>query len=203
VALVARRAAKLTEVAAACKAAAEAAGKNVETLEIPKDLASPNAGEEIVKEVVDKFGRLDVVVNSAASFWPAPLLETTTEGFLSMMVHTNDYELCVHFRLKNVNVTASFVLSKAAIPHLRKTGGNMVFILSDSAHQPCSGLTAYCTSKAAVHMMAKVMALEEAPNGVRINTVSPGVVMTDLVKDFVPHAKYNFKDIAFVQLMHL
>jgi len=119
VALVARRANKLTEVAAACKAAAEAAGKNVELLEIPKDIGQPNAGDEIIKSVIDKFGRLDVLVNSAASFWPALATETTLEGFQSMM---------------NVNVTANFVIYKAAIPFLRQTGGNIVYILSDSGN---------------------------------------------------------------------
>jgi len=50
-------------------------------------------------------------------------------------------------------------------------------------------LSAYCTSKAALLMLSKSLALEEAPHGVRVNTVSPGVVFTDLVKDYVPKAK--------------
>lgn len=86
-----------------------------------------------------------------------------------------DYDKCM-----NLNTRSAFILSQAVIPHLIKTKGNMVHISSVCGLRAFPGVIAYSMSKAAVDQMVRTCALELAAQGVRVNAVNPGVIVTEI-----------------------
>jgi len=84
--------------------------------------------------------------------------------------------------MMNVNVRAVFQLMQMATPHLIKTKGNIVNVSSVTGLRSFPGVLAYCVSKAAVDQLTRCAALELAPQGVRVNAVNPGVVVTEIHK---------------------
>ena len=78
----------------------------------------------------------------------------------------------------NVNVKAPYHLTKLAIPHLRKTKGNIVNVSSVNGIRSFAGVCAYNMSKSALDQLTKTVALEVAADGIRVNAVNPGVIIT-------------------------
>lgn len=129
------------------------------------DVASRDDVDAAVSETLSAWGRIDVVVNSAGLFPPAPALEITEDLW--------DHVI-------GVNATGTFVVSQACARAMRETGGGaIVNLASKSAFQPTAGFAHYAASKGAVVMITKAMALELAPLGIRVNAVAPGSVATD------------------------
>jgi meso-butanediol dehydrogenase/(S,S)-butanediol dehydrogenase/diacetyl reductase len=128
------------------------------------DLAAPEAPADLVARALDRFGRLDAVVNNAADQTPGGVATTDIETWNRLMA---------------VNVTAPFLLAKAALEALAQSRGAVVLLGSLVGNQPIPDRTAYCTSKAAVAGLGRVMACELGAYGIRVNTVAPGHVMTD------------------------
>ena len=120
---------------------------------------------ETVALAEDSFGgTLQVLVNNAGIGRPAPLTETTLE----------------HWRLlMNINVEGMFLGMKHAIPLMQRSGGGSIVNLSSTAGMKAyANMSAYCASKAAVKHLTKVAALEYAANGIRANSVHPGIIRT-------------------------
>ncbi|HKQ30774.1 MAG TPA: pteridine reductase [Burkholderiales bacterium] len=115
----------------------------------------------LVYETVERFGRLDVLVNNAARFYPTPL-GTATEAQWSDLVDTN--------------LKAPFFLAQAAAPHLKKTGGVIVSIADIYGERPLPEYPLYSITKAGLIMLTKSLARELGPE-VRVNAVSPGAVL--------------------------
>ncbi len=111
-----------------------------------------------------------MLVNNAGVYKSAPVAEMSNETFLYVM---------------NLNLTAPMVLSREAIPHLRKTKGNMIHISSVGGVMAGRGLGAYGTAKAGLIQLSRVISVEEAPFGVRSNIISPGAIATDMLKGLV------------------
>jgi NAD(P)-dependent dehydrogenase (short-subunit alcohol dehydrogenase family) len=84
--------------------------------------------------------------------------------------------------MMNVNLRAVFQLMQQAVPHLIKTKGNIVNVSSVTGLRSFPGVLAYCVSKAGVDQLTRCAALELAPQGVRVNAVNPGVVVTEIHK---------------------
>ena len=84
--------------------------------------------------------------------------------------------------MMNVNVRSVFYLMHLAIPFLKKTKGNIVNISSVNGLRTFSGVAAYCISKSALDQLTRVAALELAADGVRVNSVNPGVIKTEIHK---------------------
>jgi NAD(P)-dependent dehydrogenase (short-subunit alcohol dehydrogenase family) len=78
------------------------------------------------------------------------------------------------------NVRSLYLMTRAAAPLLKRQKGSVVNLSSVAATRPYAGLAAYCVSKAAVDMITRCAALDFAPDGVRVNAVNPGVVVTEL-----------------------
>jgi NAD(P)-dependent dehydrogenase (short-subunit alcohol dehydrogenase family) len=131
------------------------------------DVSQRESVEAMAAEVVEAWGRIDVVVNSAGLFPPSPVLET-------------DSELWDH--VMDVNATGTFNVSQICARYMRNTSGTgtIVNIASKSAFQPTKGFAHYAASKGAVVMITKAMALELAPE-IRVNAVAPGSVATEVV----------------------
>jgi glucose 1-dehydrogenase len=127
------------------------------------DLADEATPERVVRETVDGLGRLDLLVNNAGITVAKPALELTAEDFDAIF---------------SVDVKGAFLLSLAAAPELRKTGGSIVNVTSVHEHVPRPGFALYSSAKAALGMLTRSLALELAP-GIRVNAVAPGAIATE------------------------
>ena len=142
------------------------------TMLLQADLAAPDASEALVARTIERFGRLDGLVNNASTFFPTPIGATSH-------AHWD--------KLFDANARAPFFLSQAAAPHLRASRGAVVNITDLYAERPLRGHAAYCMSKAALQMMTKSLALELAPD-VRVNAVAPGAILW-------PESEVSHKDV--------
>jgi pteridine reductase len=115
----------------------------------------------LMYETVERFGRLDVLVNNAARFYPTPV-GSATEAQWSDLIDTN--------------LKAPFFLAQAAAPHLKKTGGVIVNIADIYGERPLPDYPLYSIAKAGLIMLTKSLARELGPE-VRVNAVSPGAVL--------------------------
>lgn len=129
------------------------------------DLSDPKVPVKLVADVVDKLGRIDVLVNNAGLSTAKPFLELTAA----------DFDLTF-----SVDVRASFLLAQAAAERMRdqKGGGSIVNITSVHEHIPRPNLSVYAAAKAALGMLSKGLALELAEFDIRVNSVAPGVIAT-------------------------
>lgn len=129
-------------------------------LAIQADLTDKDSATRIVSETIDRFGRLDVIVNNAGLISPS----------------TNDlFDGDSLGRMLNVNVLAAHALLVAALPHL-KAGASIVNISSVNAILPPAGAALFGASKAALNLWTKGMAKELGPRQIRVNAVAPGAV---------------------------
>uniref|UniRef100_A0A2A4J134 Ketoreductase domain-containing protein n=1 Tax=Heliothis virescens TaxID=7102 RepID=A0A2A4J134_HELVI len=161
VALVGRNDTRLQEVAKKC----EQYGAN--TLVIKADVSKDEQAKTVIQQTVDKFGKLDVLVNNAGILRYAPV---------------TDPKLLANFdEVMNTNLRPVIHLSSLAIPHLIASKGNIVNVSSVLAtFNKVPGTISYCMSKAAMDHFTRVAATELAPHGVRVNSINPGPVITDI-----------------------
>ena len=136
-------------------------------LTIRADLLHEDEAERAVQHAVAVFGGIDVLVNAAGHISSGTIENTSLQAWDDMM---------------NVNVRASFVLMQKAAPSLIARRGNIVNISSVTGLRAFSGVLAYCVSKAALDQLTRCAALELAAQGVRVNAVNPGVVVTQIHK---------------------
>jgi meso-butanediol dehydrogenase/(S,S)-butanediol dehydrogenase/diacetyl reductase len=130
------------------------------------DITSKTSCVDLVSSCIDRFGRLDLLVNNAGIYHPANA-ECTTDEIWS--------------RTMAINLNAPFYLSREAMPHLRETKGIILNIASDWGLVGGKEGVAYCASKGGVVLMTKAMALDHAHEGVRINAICPGDVETPML----------------------
>jgi NAD(P)-dependent dehydrogenase (short-subunit alcohol dehydrogenase family) len=122
------------------------------------DSADSSSAEQIVGKAIDLWGGLDVLVNNAGAGAILPLEKATEKQILDIF---------------SINVVASSLLAKAAIPHLKASKGAIVNVSSAIAHKPSAGLSHYGASKAALDYLTRAWAQELAPD-IRVNAVAPG-----------------------------
>ncbi|XP_047985934.1 uncharacterized oxidoreductase TM_0325-like [Leguminivora glycinivorella] len=163
-AILGRNVEKLRAVADACANAVASAGR---PLEIIADLATDEACERTAKEVLDHYGRLDVLINNAGIGARTDLART---------------DMAVFDLVFSTNVRGPYNLTRLLAPALIESKGNIVNISSMAATVVAVGSLPYSMSKAALDHFTKLIALELAPKGVRVNTVSPGVTVSDFVQ---------------------
>jgi NAD(P)-dependent dehydrogenase (short-subunit alcohol dehydrogenase family) len=145
--------------------AAEVKAEGAPCLPVAADVTDERDAEGAVSAAVEKFGRLDVLVN-AAGILASGTVETTT--------------LAAWDEMMGVNLRAVFHLMQLAAPHLSERRGNIVNVSSVTGLRAFPGVLAYCVSKAGVDQLTRCSALELAPKGVRVNAVNPGVVVTEV-----------------------
>jgi NAD(P)-dependent dehydrogenase (short-subunit alcohol dehydrogenase family) len=143
-------------------AAAHELGKEV--LVMRADVSDLAAMEEAIAATVKKFGNLDVLFANAGTGSFTPVGSTSFEVFDEIL---------------RVNVTSTFFLVQACLPYLNK-GASIIFNSSVQNVNGRPGLSAYAASKSAVRTMARVMASELSPHGIRINVGTPGSVDTPI-----------------------
>ena len=162
VAVLSRTAQQINAVAAEI----EAAGG--EALALVADVSQPDQMQNAAQNIMDKWGRLDIVVANAGinGVW-ASLAELTPEDWDTTM---------------DINLKGTFLTVKYAVPHMKSTGGAIVVVSSVNGTRMFSntGATAYACSKAAQVAFTKMTALELAPYRIRINAICPGWIESEI-----------------------
>ncbi|XP_052093594.1 3-oxoacyl-[acyl-carrier-protein] reductase FabG-like isoform X2 [Mytilus californianus] len=160
VVLAARNVENLEKVASLCKS--KGLSKN-DILVIPCDVTNDDNLKTLVDETVKKFGRIDVLINNAGKGNMGNVMATSAATLDDTM---------------NTNFKSSYNLSRLCVPHLIKTQGSIVNVSSTLGQRAAPDLSAYCIAKAALDMFTRLLALELAPQKVRVNAVNPGFIMT-------------------------
>jgi pteridine reductase len=128
---------------------------------IQADLHITNGLPALIEESLKAWGRLDVLVNNASSFYPTLIGKATEENWDDLI---------------GSNLKAPFFLSQAAAPHLKKTNGCIINIIDIHAERPLKTFSIYCMAKAGLAMMTKSLACELGPE-IRVNGVAPGAIL--------------------------
>ncbi|WP_194916141.1 SDR family NAD(P)-dependent oxidoreductase [Catenulispora rubra] len=144
------------------------AGPNL--LHVAGDLMDPEFPGELVERAVEAFGGLDILVNNAGG--PPPGVVLPRGPFLGGT--DTDWQAVFEF-----NLFAVMRLTRVALPHLVGRGGTIVNVSSSLARQPGTNNYEYAAAKAALSHVSKGLSEEFGPQGVRVNTVSPGVTRTN------------------------
>jgi NAD(P)-dependent dehydrogenase (short-subunit alcohol dehydrogenase family) len=136
------------------------------------DISSADDVDALVSAAMDRCGKVDVLVNNAAVFDEPPFFETDAETFRKTL---------------DINVTGTFLISQRVAREMAKVqSGAIVHISSIDALGADGPYSAYTATKAAVVSLARTMAIELAPFGIRTNCVAPGFVNTDMVHKITP-----------------
>ena len=153
-------------------AAAEAAvGLGPEHRGLACDVTDPEACRRAAAEVLAAFGQVDVLINNAGITQPVKILEITPPDLR---------------RILAVNLDGVLHLSQAFIPHMRERGRGSIACMSSVSAQRGGGIFGgphYAAAKAGVLGLAKAMARELGPDGIRVNCVTPGLIQTDITGD--------------------
>ena len=138
------------------------------------DVTSSKSIQNMIDTTIKTFGKLDILVNNAGYHLSKNVEETSEQ----------EWEFII-----NTNLRSTFLCSKYAIPHLRKTKGNIINISSmvGLVGQPNAG--AYSATKGGQIAMTKGMALDFAKDGIRVNVICPGWIQTPLVEDWFSQQK--------------
>lgn len=140
------------------------------TTHIASDLMDEVVCAEVVPQVIAQAGQLDILINNAGMM---------QEGTVEECTH-DDWHASLH-----LNLTVPFLLTKAAMPHLRATKGAIVNTGSIEGLGSNPRHPAYCAAKAGLHGLTRAVAVDHGPDGVRCNAVAPGWIDTPLNVDFI------------------
>jgi 3-oxoacyl-[acyl-carrier protein] reductase len=150
----------------------------------PADIADGGQAERLVEQVIDRFGRVDGLVNNAGLTQVGPFLE----------IDPAEWEEIIR-----TDLTAAFHTSRAVLPSMLERGdGAIVNIASRLAQMGIAETAAYSAAKAGLLGLTRSLAREFGPRGIRINAVAPGVTITEMTTDLVDSeaGKQRLRDMA-------
>ena len=147
---------------------------NFETVAV--DLLNEAATEAAAREVAARH-EITCVVHNAGLLWPNPLAEVTAAEIAGMSA---------------IHLTAPLLITQALLPRMRAQRFGRIVFVSSRAAMGMAGRTAYAASKAGVHAMARSWALELAREGITVNVVAPGPILTQNMTQFVPQGSETF-----------
>jgi 3-oxoacyl-[acyl-carrier protein] reductase len=150
--------------------AANAAVKDIraaggEAMALAGDVSQVDQARQLVRDVISAWGRLDILVNNAG-IW-----DEDVAGRGDVEVWDRTYA---------INQRGAYLVTDAAVPHLEKHGGSIVFVSSTAGQRGEARHSAYAASKGALISYTKSLAAELGPRGIRVNSVAPGWVETDM-----------------------
>lgn len=122
---------------------------------------------DAVRDAFDVFGPIDILVNSAGSARHSPALLTTPDDFDAVSA---------------INIRAAYFLAQTAAKQMISRGGSIIQISSQMGHVGAIDRSVYCATKHAVEGMTKAMAMEWGPENIRVNTICPTFILTELTK---------------------
>lgn len=138
-----------------------------EALAVPANVDNRTEVENLVQQIVKKFGRLDIVVNNAGIEFKKPFLDVTDDEWNKVL---------------SVNLYGGFLVSQIGARQMVKQGqgGNLLFVSSVHEDIPFPGYTPYCASKGGVRMLMRNLAMELAPHKINVNNIAPGAIATPI-----------------------
>ncbi len=144
------------------------------------DIGVESDARRIVDEFVDVFDGIDILVNNAGIYIRKDLEESSVE----------DYD-----RTMEANVRGAFMLSKFALPYLKKSScGRIINLSSQLAFKGSTHGTAYVTSKTALIGLTRALALELAPESITVNAIAPGTIDTDIIAGYTDEQRKERAD---------
>lgn len=144
----------------------EPAKENILALGV--NVADPESVQQMMTAIVDRFQRLDLLLNNAGVGGNIPFLDTSLEDWN---------------RIINVNLTGAFLVAQAAARQMVKNGGGkIVNITSLSGQRGGNGRAAYGSAKAGLDLLTRVMAVELSPYHINVNAIAPGAIETEMAK---------------------
>ncbi|CAH1248678.1 DHRS2 [Branchiostoma lanceolatum] len=152
---------------ATAKVCVEAGTLQDKILLVTGDICDEQLQKNLVEQTVQKFGRVDVLVNNAG---------TLKYGTIETI------DMAYFHQSMDVNVRSVVILTQLCIPHLTKTKGAIVNVSSVCGTRAFPGVLAYNMSKSALDQFTRCVALELAPKQIRVNSVNPGVIATEIHK---------------------
>lgn len=135
---------------------------------IVADASSEADAQRTIDTAIQRWGRLDVLVNNAGAGAILPLAQASASHIAALFA---------------TNVIGPSLLTRAALPHLKATGGTIINISSTFGHKAAAGLSHYAASKAALEHMTRCWALELAADGIRVNAVAAGPTETRFLEE--------------------
>lgn len=137
-------------------------------LAMEAELADGQACSDLVARTLERFGRLDILVNVAGDYTGAAVEDLSAEIWQAMF---------------DANLVSTFNMMKSAVPTMQKQGsGGIINISSVDAHLPKPGMVHYSASKAGVNSLTRSFAAAYGPDGIRVNGVAPGPIATERAK---------------------
>lgn len=162
------------------------AGRRTEPLEVVAqetgafvvvgDIATVEGAQALVSQTMNKFGRIDNLVLNAGIVRNGKVADLSVEEWTETI---------------NINLTANFLLSKYALPHIVESKGNIVGVSSIASLRSGYGMSAYSASKAALTSLIQNIAYDYAADGVRANVVCPGWIMTEMAEQEFAEAAHT------------
>jgi len=149
------------------------------------DVRVQESCDALLYAVMEHYGRVDYLVNNAGIVRRGAAIDMSNEDFLQVF---------------DVNTMGAFRMSKAAYPALKINGGSIVNLGSTNGSIAVKNTIGYCVSKAAVMHLGKVLALEWAADGIRVNSVGPTIVSTDMTSDIRRDSEYVAEKLATIPL---
>lgn len=153
-----------------------AATQNHRVLSLACDITKPDQCNAVAEETMAKFGRLDGLVNCAGVSKPHDSLTLPPADWARMI---------------DVQLNGAFYFAQACAKHMTAAGGALVFITSTNAEAAFPRRAAYCCAKAGVAMLTKVLAIEWAEKGIRVNAVGPAYVATEMTQRNIAAGNVN------------
>ncbi len=140
------------------------------------DVTAEDEVEAAIRQCVDRFGRVDALVNSAGLLRIAPAFDLGLEQFKASL---------------DVNVTGAFILSRTAARFMQEGGGRIVHFASVSSSVANKNYAAYATSKAALSQLVRVLAREWADTGTTVNAIGPAMTQTGMTGGYLSDASFR------------
>jgi NAD(P)-dependent dehydrogenase (short-subunit alcohol dehydrogenase family) len=144
------------------------AGRDPDVVAVDGDIGVPGTADRIVGAAIERFGRIDTLVNNAGVFLPKPFLDYSQADFATMI---------------DVNLSGFFHMSQKAVYRMLQSGsGHIINITATIAEQPMASLSAAVAAltKGGLNAVTRSLAIEYAGRGIRVNAVSPGVIKTPM-----------------------